>query len=286
MVESKHAALEASRAQKLELELESLQTLLENTRIAMDRAQEHSKIQADAAAKVHAQVQAELSGARKETRTLQAAADHLQQSLESITEERDLSHRMYREVDAARKATMQRLADAHASLELLNDDKLEMQNKTQSLQQELQRLRTNLSEREEANMDVQGSLEELKRQLNDSHVLTTRHEGEILRQTRQSEALRLRLEVTENESAALHRERDQLHGKVKEMEEAILGNTALVARSDDLQQRLTGALESLAVSEAKNAHLAGVETAMGIRLRKTEEKMAADQSLAQQLVEV
>lgn len=286
MVESKHAASEASRAQKLELELESSQTLLENTRIALDRTQEHSKVQADAAATVHAQVQAELSEARKETRTLQAAADHLQQRLESIAEERDLSHRMYREVDTARKATMQRLADAQASLELLNDDKLEMQNKTQSLQHELERLRTHLSEREEANMDAQASVEELKRQLSDCHVLTTRHEGEILRQTRQSEALRLRLEVTENESAALQRERDQLHGKVKELEAADLENTALVARSGDLQRRLTGALESLAVSEAKNAHSAGMETAMGIRLRKTEEKMTADQSLAQQLVEV
>ena len=43
MVESKHAASEASRAQKLELELESSQTLLENTRIALDRTQEHER---------------------------------------------------------------------------------------------------------------------------------------------------------------------------------------------------------------------------------------------------
>ena len=98
MVESKHAALEASRAQKLELELESSQTLLENTRIALDRTQEHSKVQADAAATVHAQVQAELSEARKETRTLQAAADHLQQRLESIAAQdaRDPAERLRR----------------------------------------------------------------------------------------------------------------------------------------------------------------------------------------------
>jgi len=83
--------------------------------------------------------EAERDEAEKEIRKLRQDIEDIKRQAAGAEEERDLSHRMYREVDFARKTAMQRLADAQASLALLTSDNEALKKDLLRMQQDADR---------------------------------------------------------------------------------------------------------------------------------------------------
>lgn len=83
--------------------------------------------------------EAERDEAEKEIRKLRQDIEDIKRQVSGAEEERDLSHRMYREVDFARKTAMQRLADAQASLALLTSDNEALKKDLLRMQQDADR---------------------------------------------------------------------------------------------------------------------------------------------------
>ena len=170
MVESKRATSESTQREELSIELEGYRAALASTRNALrvaddELAKEYAKTselkielsrvkssleaqlkeqqdfmeRAKEAMAACSKAEGERDEAEKEIRKLRQEIEDLKRQASGAEEERDLSHRMYREVDFARKTAMQRLADAQAQLALLTSDNEALKKDVVGLQQDKDR---------------------------------------------------------------------------------------------------------------------------------------------------
>ena len=136
-------AKEYAKTSELKIELSRIKSSLEGQLLeASDREQVLMKEQQDfmqrskEATDAFRKVEIERDEAEQEIRKLRPEMEDLKRQASGAEEERDLSHRMYREVDFARKTAMQRLADAQASLALLTSDNEALKKDLMRLQQD------------------------------------------------------------------------------------------------------------------------------------------------------
>ena len=284
MSESKRAGSETLRNEELSIELEGYRSALSSTRNALrvaddELAKEYAKTSemsrqilslqgklAEAANReqFHIKEQEETLDDCKKAETQREEAEtgirKLRQEIEDLRrqvlgaeEERDLSHRMYREVDFARKTAMQRLADAQGSLALLTSDNEALQKdllrvqedsnrerglrsqteeelaatrrsaaitkkiaqEKEALSDDVVRLQFMLSEKETQLKNSLDKLSQLTSSLSEASAIATESENIKASLSREVESLRRRSEVSEKAAAEAEKHAD---AKVNEMQ--------------------------------------------------------------------
>ena len=312
MVESKRAASESTQREELSIELEGYRAALASTRNALrvaddELAKEYAKtselkielsrLKASLEGQLKEQqefmerskeamaacdkAQGERDEAEKEIRKLRQETEDLKRQASGAEEERDLSHRMYREVDFARKTAMQRLADAQAQLALLTSDNEAMKKDLQSLQQDKDR-DNGLKQLTEQDIDAaRRSANDAQRELREQKALKDRLEEE--KQALSNEVVRLQTMLADKEKqvqATLQKMAEQQ----KMLNENIVANAELEGIKTQLS-RENDALRSRAEAAGRDAELADTRADAHLQRIPPLEKAAAKVDVLQQELE-
>ena len=309
MVESKRAASESTQREELSIELEGYRAALASTRNALrvaddELAKEYAKtselkielsrLKASLEGQLKEQqefmerskeamtacnkAQGERDEAEKEIRKLRQEIEDLKRQASGAEEERDLSHRMYREVDFARKTAMQRLADAQAQLALLTSDNEAMKKDLQSLQQDKDR-DNGLKQLAEQDIDAaRRSADDAQRELKEQKALKDRLEEE--RQALSNEVVRLQTMLADKEQQVQSADmRADAHlQRIPPLEKAAAKVAVLQQELETTLSKLRDTEKDLAVLEAKLAHSMASEAALELRIKSTDKKMGEELS--------
>jgi hypothetical protein len=309
MVESKRAASESTQREELSIELEGYRAALASTRNALrvaddELAKEYAKtselkielsrLKASLEGQLKEQqefmerskeamascnkAQVERDEAEKEIRKLRQEIEDLKRQASGAEEERDLSHRMYREVDFARKTAMQRLADAQAQLALLTSDNEAMKKDLQSLQQDKDR-DNGLKHLAEQDMDAaRRSADDAQRELKEQKALKDRLEEE--KQALSNEVVRLQTMLADKEQQVQSADmRADAHlQRIPPLEKAAAKVAVLQQELETTLSKLCDTEKELAVLEAKLAHSMASEAALELRIKHTDKQMGEELS--------
>jgi hypothetical protein len=312
MVESKRAASESTQREELSIELEGYRAALASTRNALrvaddELAKEYAKtselkielsrLKASLEGQLKEQqdfmertkeamaacdkAQGERDEAEKEIRKLRQEIEDLKRQASGAEEERDLSHRMYREVDFARKTAMQRLADAQAQLALLTSDNEAMKKDLQSLQQDKDR-DNGLKQLAEKDIDAARRLaNDAQRELKEQKALKDRLEEE--KQALSNEVVRLQTMLADKEQQ-IQATLQKMVEQQKMLNETIAANAELEGIKAQLS-RENDALRSRAQAAGLEAASADMKADAHLQRIPPLEKAAAKVGMLQQELE-
>ena len=197
----------------------------------------------------------------------EVAASNLQVS--NLKDQQEAWIQRKNEFESERKGHLQRLDDLERSLASVKEMNASNEKEKNALTHQVENLRAALEGKAIASKTSDDKVAQLVEKLNEANLHVTELEGEKAQMTRVHDTLTRRVKAAEEACAAAEKVADDSITRMQGLSKAGDENIVLKKQVEEMSGRLTEALDSLAVSEAKAIHLEGVVAAQQFRLQES-----------------